>query len=102
MKTITIIFCSLFLFAAAGYGQAPSKLKKNEAEVTFIVNMSCHHCKNKIENAVPHEKGVVDMKVTLDTKEVWIKFDTTKTNKEKLVKAFEKLGYTARELEIKN
>ncbi|MDR2358451.1 MAG: heavy-metal-associated domain-containing protein [Prevotellaceae bacterium] len=99
MKTITIIFCSLFLFAAAGYGQAPSKLKKNEAEVTFIVNMSCHHCKKKIENAIPHEKGVLDMKVTLDTKEVWIKFNTTKTDREKLVKAFEKLGYTAKEAE---
>ena len=102
MKTITIIFCSLFLFAAAGYGQAPSKLKKNEAEVTFIVNMNCHNCRKKIENAIPHEKGVVDMKVTLDTKEVWIKFNTTKTDKEKLVKAFEKLGYTAEEVKTKS
>jgi copper chaperone CopZ len=104
MKTITLTLCSLLLFAVAGYGQAPTKMKKNEAEVTFIVNMNCHNCKLKIENTLPHEKGVLDLKVTLDTKEVWIKFNTTKTDKEKLVKAIEKLGYTAteKELEIKN
>ncbi|MDR3350150.1 MAG: cation transporter [Prevotellaceae bacterium] len=100
MKTITVIFCSLFLFAAAGYGQAPEKLKKNEAEVTFSVNMSCHNCQKKIENAIPHEKGVLDMKVTIETKEVWIKYNTTKTDKEKLVQAFEKLGYKATELKV--
>ncbi|MDR1406277.1 MAG: cation transporter [Prevotellaceae bacterium] len=97
MKTMTMILCALFLMAGTGYGQTAPKLKKNEAEVTFTVNMSCHNCKVKIENAIPHEKGVVDMKVTLDTKEVWIKFNKEKTDKEKLVEAFKKLGYTATE-----
>jgi len=99
MRTVTVILCSLFLVAATSRVQAQtqSKLKTNEAEVTFVTNMHCEHCKKKIENTVAHEKGVVDMKVTLDTKEVWIKFNATKTTKADLQKAIEKLGYTATE-----
>jgi hypothetical protein len=33
----------------------------------------------------------------LETKEVWIKFNTTKTDKTKLLEALTKLGYTATE-----
>jgi copper chaperone CopZ len=104
-KTITLILCSLFLTAAVAGGQAPTK--KNEAEITFDVNIHCHNCKKKIENALPHEKGVVDLKVSLEKKEVWMKYRTDKTTKESLQQAIEKLGYTAAEkkpdkLEIKN
>ncbi|MDR0729396.1 MAG: cation transporter [Prevotellaceae bacterium] len=94
-KTLTLIFCSLFL--TAGMADLQAQTKKNEAEVTFEVNMNCHNCKKKIENSLPHEKGVVDMKVSLEKKEVWLKFRTDKTTKELLQKAIEKLGYTATE-----
>ncbi len=97
MKTLTVILCSLFLMAGTGYVQAQSTLKKNEAEVTFTVNIHCNNCKKKIENSLPHEKGVVDLKVTVDDREVYIKYQTGKTNKETLQKAIEKLGYTATE-----
>ena len=49
-------------------------------------------------NSIPHEKGVKDLKVDLPKKEVWIKFDTQKTDKVKLQKAIEKLGYTVTEV----
>ncbi|MDR0667270.1 MAG: cation transporter [Prevotellaceae bacterium] len=94
-KTLTCLLCSLLL--TAGLADAQAQPKKNEAEVTFAVNMHCDHCKKKIENALPHEKGVVDMKVSLEKKEVWLKFRTDKTTKEALQKAIEKTGYTASE-----
>ena len=94
-KTVTCILCALFL--TAGLAGAQTQTKKNEAEVTFVVNMHCDHCKKKIENALPHEKGVIDMKVSLEKKEVWLKFRTDKTTKATLQKAIEKTGYTATE-----
>ncbi|MDR1681636.1 MAG: cation transporter [Prevotellaceae bacterium] len=94
-KTITWVLCSLFL--TAGMAGVQAQTKKNVAEVTFTVNMNCHNCKKKIENALPHEKGVVDLKVSLEKKEVWLKFRTDKTTKASLQKALEKLGYTVTE-----
>ena len=35
------------------------------------------------------------MKVTLDDKTVWVKYDTRKTDVEKLAKAINKMGYEA-------
>jgi len=70
-------------------------LKKGEAEVTFIVNMTCHNCQQKIESKMPFEKGVKDMKVNLEEKEVWFLYLTDKTDKKKLIDAFKKIGYEA-------
>ena len=38
------------------------------------------------------------MKVNLDDRTVWIKYDASKTDKEKLAAAINKLGYEAEEL----
>jgi copper chaperone CopZ len=99
-KSLTLLLCSLFL--TAGIAGVQAQNKKNEAEITFDVNMSCHNCKKKIENSLPHEKGVVDLKVSLEKKEVWIKYRTDKTGKDLLQKAIEKLGYTATEKKLKD
>ena len=38
------------------------------------------------------------MKVTLDDRTIWIKYDANKTDKEKLAAAINKLGYEAEEV----
>jgi copper chaperone CopZ len=89
------------LIAAISFGanaQDKKQDKKGAVEITFSVNMHCDHCKKKIENNLPFEKGVTDLKVNLDKKQVYIKYDAKKTDKEKLQKAIEKLGYTATEV----
>jgi copper chaperone CopZ len=89
------------LITAAGLGtQAQDKKqdKKGTVDITFSVNLHCDHCKKKIESNIPFEKGVTDLKVNLADKQVYIKYDAQKTDKEKLQKAIEKLGYTATEV----
>ena len=71
--------------------------KKASEEVTFIVNMHCQGCKDKIEKFIPLEKGVRDIKVDLAKKEVTVFYKPTKTTKEKLIKAIEDLGYNCKE-----
>jgi periplasmic mercuric ion binding protein len=68
---------------------------KNEKTLTFTVSMDCHGCVQKIEGNIPYEKGVKDLKVSLDNKECTVTFRTDKTNEQDLIKAFNKLGYTA-------
>ncbi len=96
MKKITLLFCSLFLTAGIMSAGAQTNNQK-EGEVTFSVNVHCNNCKKKIENSLPHEKGVKDLKVSVEEKTVWVKYDTEKTNKDLLQKAIVKLGYTATE-----
>jgi len=74
--------------------------KKKTEEVTFIVNMHCSACKEKIEKYIPLERGVEDIKVDLEKKEVTVIYKPTKTSVEKLKKSIEELGYSCEEKQI--
>ena len=98
MKTMKFILTAVLALTIVGGIHAQKK--NNESEVTFTVSLHCGGCQKKVENSLPHEQGVKDMKVDLTKKEVWIKFDSQKTDKEKLQKAIEKLGFTAKEVVV--
>ena len=100
MKRITLVsfaLVALVMFFTANL-QAQDK-KSNNAEFTFSVNMDCKNCVKKLEAKLPFEEGVKDLKVDLDTHTIWFAYSTEKTDKAKLAKAIEKLGYTAQEVE---
>ena len=63
------------------------------SNVTFVTNLSCQKCAQKIEENVAFEKGVKDLKVNVKEKTVYIQYDSTKTDVGTLTKAIEKLGY---------
>ncbi len=96
MKRLALIV-TLTIFAISAFNtNAMAKKKKNEKTLTFIVSMDCHNCVQNIENNIPYEKGVKDLKVSLDKKECEVTFKENKTSAIKLVEAFNKLGYTAK------
>lgn len=72
---------------------AQNKKKAPLQEVTFIVSLHCENCVKKVQENIPFEKGVKDLKVDLEEKTVWIQYSPDKTDKEKLASAIEKLGY---------
>ncbi|MEW5846887.1 MAG: heavy-metal-associated domain-containing protein [Bacteroidota bacterium] len=85
-----------------GLAVLTTKAQKVEIKtVTYEVNMHCQSCKAKIERDIVFEKGVKEVEATLDKKLVTIKYDATKTDPEKIAKAIEKLGYTAKRVEPK-
>lgn len=75
-----------------------SAQKKKEAEVTFSVNVDCPACVKKLESNLPFEKGVKDLRVSLEEQTVWFKYQPEKTTKEALAKAVEKFGYEVKEI----
>jgi len=100
MKTKHLFYTlllSIFCLSLSTIANAQSGVQKktNEAEVTFSVNISCANCQKKIEAKLPFEKGVKDLKVNLDKKEIWVLYQTDKTDNEKLIEAIKKLGYEA-------
>ena len=100
-RFFTLMMAVLLLAGAATAAQAQDKKQKKQAdlkEVTFVTTIDCKNCVKKVEANLPYEKGIKDMKVTLDDQTVWIKYDASKTDKEKLAEAIRKLGYEAEEV----
>ena len=95
-KIITFCLMALLLVAGVSTASAAGKKAKTKAEVTFVTDIDCKNCVKKVEANLPYEKGILDMKVTLSDQTVWIKYDTTKTDIDKLIAAINKLGYDAK------
>jgi len=100
MKTIQLISILVFsiLLFMSETAIAQNKKDKKDVEVLFSVPIDCPNCQKKLEAKLPYEKGVKDLKIDLEKHTIWLLFSPDKTNKEKLAKALDKLGYPAKEL----
>ncbi len=95
MKKI-IVLCLVALFGIGmANAQQPKKAEKKSVTVEFVTNLDCAGCAKKIENTIPYEKGVKEVKIDVDTKVVTVTYDPAKTNNETLVKAFAKVKIEA-------
>lgn len=94
-RTLTLVLVAVLTVIFSYEAGAKKKVQKNIAEVTFVTTIDCKNCVKKVEANLPFAEGVKDMKVTLADKTVWVKYDTRKTDPEKLTAAINKLGYKA-------
>lgn len=97
MKSIKILLACFFTFGSISLFAQKTETKSTKEIVVFSVGLHCQDCVNKIKKNISFEKGVKDLNVSLKDKTVTITFDNSKTNKETLKKAIEKLGYEVRE-----
>jgi len=75
------------------------------AEVKTVVieveGMTCPLCTTAIKKSLKKTKGVIKAKVKLSTKKATVSYDNKLTNKTKLLKAIEKVGYKGKVLKNK-
>ncbi|MCX6252743.1 MAG: heavy-metal-associated domain-containing protein [Bacteroidetes bacterium] len=94
MKTIKHVAMSLvtllFLF---GTLQTNAGTPGKSETLKIKVEMGCGSCQAKIQSGLGKTEGVEKAVADLATKTVTITYDPAKTNKDKLVKAIETLGY---------
>lgn len=90
-KIFAIVFAAMLAVSVSA--EAAPKKKAELKEVTFVVEIDCENCVKKVVENVSFEKGVKDLKVTLENRTVYLKYDAVKTSEETLKKAIEKLGY---------
>lgn len=69
--------------------------KVKTVTVTFSVNMHCKKCVAKLTDRLSFEKGVEDLRISLEAKTVQVTYNPRKTSEGTLAKAIEKCGYTA-------
>lgn len=92
LKSVFMIILCLMAFTV----NAKNEKKKTE-EVIYKVEMDCQSCVNKIEKNMVYEKGIKDLKVDFEKQTVAITYKVDKTNNEKLVAAFKKLGFEVKQ-----
>lgn len=90
-KLIAIILTAMLAFSAAAV--AGPRKKADLKEVTFAVHLHCENCVKKVQENVAFERGVKDLKVSLEDQTVFVKYDAAKTSEETLKKSIESLGY---------
>lgn len=78
------------LMASAGFA-------KDIKVVVFTTTpqMHCENCEKKIKGNLRYERGVKSIETSVAKQTVTVKYDADKTTVEKLLKGFEKFGYTA-------
>ena len=100
MKVVQVILVAAFLLGAGAVSAQDAKksVKSNKTEqIVFSVNMHCDGCEQKIKKNIAYEKGVKNLTTNLEKQLVTIWYQPDKTDKTKLKKAIEKLGYTCTE-----
>ena len=97
MKKVIITLLVLFSMTMA-YGQEKKATDKGKdrVTVTFLTSIDCDHCVEKVMKNIAYEKGVKDIKCDLETTKVSITYLEKKNNPDKLKKALEKIGFTAK------
>lgn len=75
-----------------------SAQKNNLVEVKITTSAVCDMCKERIENGLFTQKGIVEANLDVATKIVTIKFRSNKTSVEVLRKYISSIGYSADEI----
>ncbi|MBI9072790.1 MAG: heavy-metal-associated domain-containing protein [Melioribacteraceae bacterium] len=96
IKIFVLVILTLTITNCSGVAEE-NTLEKT----TFWASLDCEKCKTKLFNNIPHEAGVKDLAVDVKAQKVTVVYDKTKTDKEKMKKAIENLGYETKELEKK-
>ena len=99
MKKI-IMIC---LMAVIGFGVSSAMAQKKQVELkttVFQTDVDCENCAKKVDNSIPYQKGVKEVKVDVSTQTVTVTYDVAKTNDEALLKAFKKVKVNAEVKEV--
>ncbi len=89
MKKLIYTAALAALFATSAFAET------KEAVFTVNPQMSCQNCENKIKSNLRFEKGIKKIETSLNDQTVTVTYDDTKTDSEKIIAGFKKVGYTA-------
>lgn len=88
MKNLLILFTFLFATSIAFAAEKTT-------EVFTLDHQMSTHCEKKIKENLRFEKGVSYIEVSLKENTISITFNPAKTDTDKLIKAFKKIGFNA-------
>lgn len=81
---ITLLFASMMAFAA-----------DKTTEVFTLDHQMSQQCEKKIKENLRYEKGISKIEVSLKANTITITYNPEKTDTEKIIEAFKKIGFNA-------
>ena len=84
-----ILLISLLIASAVAFAA------EKTTEVFTLDHQMSQHCEKKIKENLRFEKGISKIEVSLPANTIAITYDVKKTNTEKIIEAFKKIGFNA-------
>lgn len=94
MKKVVFMFACLLI----GVSALAQKKEVVASEIKIKTSSVCGMCKSTIEKDLKYEKGVISSNLEVSTKMLTVRYNSKKTNPEKIKKAVSKIGYDADEV----
>jgi len=91
-KIIKLSVSILFIILLSNFSFAQ---KKNKDEIKIKTSAVCSMCKDRIEQNLAFEKGILDVSLDVKTKIVTVKYNSNRTNPDNIRLAISKIGYDA-------
>lgn len=91
MKHLQLTFIAIVGFISLSYGQQ----KATDKAVINTPTVQCDMCKDKIENFLAHQEGIISAKVNVKKKTTTVAWITDRTNIEIIKTAIANAGYDA-------
>ena len=91
MKHLQLTFIAIAGFISLSYGQQ----KATDKAVINTPTVQCDMCKDKIENFLAHQEGIISAKVNVKKKTTTVAWITDRTNIEIIKTAIANAGYDA-------
>lgn len=88
MKKFMLMCAALLMFSGAALADSKPKAEKKIITTVFVTDIDCDHCRQKVMNTIPFERGIKDVQVDLKTKKITVTYDASKNSDESLVQAF--------------
>ncbi len=89
---LLITFAALLLAVTGAFAQ-----KNNQRETIVLeAELTCDHCVRQVTENIPFEKGVKDIEIDFEGQKVTVIYDKTKTDPQKILKAFERIKIPAK------
>ncbi|MCH5330347.1 MAG: cation transporter [Alistipes sp.] len=95
MKKILVLCAALLMVTGAAFADEKPRAEKKTVTTVFCTDIDCDHCKAKVMNTIPFEKGIKEVEVDVPTKKITVTYDPSKNSDESLIKAFAKIKVKA-------
>jgi copper chaperone CopZ len=92
MKKILLLLIAVFTMTMASAKDIKTVVLTTEPQ------MHCENCEKRIKENIRFEKGIKKIVTDVEHQTVTITYDADKTTVEDIIKGFEKIKYTAREV----
>lgn len=102
LTTIGVFFTLAFAFILAGNSLYAADKNTKTTECKVSVDIQSFYDKDMVEKELKQHNGVIEAYAELDEKVVYITYDKTITNSEKICKVIKGLGFEAKVLEEKD